>query len=368
MSRRFQIAPAVKTSRQLGSPLRRAFTLVELLVVIAIIGVLVALLLPAVQAAREAARRSQCLNNLKQIGLTTQNYMSANKKLPYGAVNTEGAMWSLYLAPYMEQQSIRNLVHINTFTITSDDVITLTDPYNYNYSHTGPYDSATIANIQGSKNLIACETPVSVYQCPSAGFNPGGQYDVSTDAYHVMKRQPCSYIGNASGLATRQMGTGEPAHIYHRNMKKLDGVLYGLSQIGFKHIEDGTSNTLLVGEAFHDSEVVETKGTTRELMPGNRQDHWYFGSDDIDTSDGNDPSEGLGSTGVPMNLQKPGVDQCATPSSAECQALQLSFGSTHPGGMNAVKCDGSVEFIAEGIDPVPWSDLGTRASQKEIVK
>ena len=344
----------------------RAFTLVELLVVIAIIGVLVALLLPAVQAAREAARRSQCLNNLKQIGLTTQNYMSANKKLPYGVVNTEGAMWSLYLAPYMEQQSIRNLVVINAFTVSSDDVITLTGNFNYNYSYPGPYDSATIANDPGSKNLIACETPVSVYQCPSAGFNPGGQYDVSTDVYYVMKRQPCSYIGNASGLATRQMGNEPNPLNIHSRMKRLDGVLYGLSQIGFKHIEDGTSNTLLVGEAYHDSEIVESKGTTRELMPGNRQDHWYFGSDDVDTSDGNDPSEGLGSTGVPMNLQKPGVDQCTTPTSKECQELQLSFGSSHPGGMNSVKCDGSVEFIAEGIDPVPWSDLGTRASQTQI--
>jgi len=347
----------------------RAFTLVELLVVIAIIGVLVALLLPAVQAAREAARRSQCLNNLKQIGLTTQNYMSANNKLPYGVVNTEGAMWSLYLAPYMEQQSLRNLVHINKFTMTGDDVITLTDPNNYNYSHTGPYDSATIATTNPfSKNLIACETPVSVYQCPSAGFNPSGQYDVSTDSYHVMKRQPCSYIGNASGLVTRQMGAGEPSHIYHRNMKKLDGVLYGLSQIGFKHIEDGTSNTLLVGEAFHDWDKVESVGTRPESGLGNRQDHWYFGSDDVDTSDGNDPSEGLGSTGVPMNLQKPGVDPCTSPGSAACQELQLSFGSTHPGGMNAVKCDGSVEFIAEGIDPAPWSELGTRASQTNLPK
>lgn len=368
MAKRLQLC--VLPNRTSGArPARRyAFTLVELLVVIAIIGVLVALLLPAVQAAREAARRSQCLNNLKQIGLTTQNYVSANNKLPYGAVNTEGALWSLYLAPYMEQQSIRNLVHINKFTMSADDVITLTDPNNYNYAHSGPYDSATIANLPFSKNLIACETPVSVFQCPSAGFNLGGQYDVSIDGYHVMKRQPCSYIGNASGLVTRQMGFGEPAHIYHRNMKKLDGVLYGLSQIGFKHIEDGTSNTLLVGEAYHDSEVVEATGSTRERQPGSRQDHWYFGSDDVDTNDGDDPSEGLGSTGVPMNLQKPGTDQCATPTSPECQTLQLSFGSTHPGGMNAVKCDGSVEFIAEGIDPAPWSELGTRASQTQITK
>lgn len=349
-------------------PARRgAFTLVELLVVIAIIGVLVALLLPAVQAAREAARRAQCLNNLKQIGLTTQNYVSANKTLPYGAVLTEGSMWSLYLAPYMEQQSIRNLVHVNKFTINGEGVVNLLED-GYNYANAGPYDSAKIATQAGSANLIACETPVSVYQCPSAGFNPSGQYDVSKDNFHVMKRQPCSYIGNASGLIKTQLGAGEPggATFQHDRMKNLDGVLFCNSRIGLKQILDGTSNTLLVGEAFHDWDAVDQRGTTAENPAGNRQDHWYFGSDDIDTNPGWDPSEGLGSTSIPMNLQKPGVDQCATPTSAECQELQLCFGSTHPGGMNAVKCDGSVEFITDGIDAVAWSALGTRDSQIQV--
>src|SRR6476619_5852777 len=90
---------------------RRAFTLVELLVVIAIIGVLVALLLPGVQAAREAGRRVQCSNNLKQLGLAAQNYHDANLKFPPGALNTKGsyeqAMGPLpYLFPHMEQDNI----------------------------------------------------------------------------------------------------------------------------------------------------------------------------------------------------------------------------------------------------------------------
>src|SRR5882724_1366526 len=91
--------------RRIGSHVRRgsAFTLVELLVVIAIIGILVALLLPAIQAAREAARRSQCQNNLKQIGLAITNYESATKTLPPGAFLGEGSAWSAFILPYLEE-------------------------------------------------------------------------------------------------------------------------------------------------------------------------------------------------------------------------------------------------------------------------
>jgi prepilin-type N-terminal cleavage/methylation domain-containing protein len=359
----------VDGSRRHGivSTRKPGFTLVELLVVIAIIGVLVALLLPAVQAAREAARRSQCINNLKQLGLTAQNYHGAQGKFPYGAVITEGSMWSLYLAPYMEAQSIRNLVHVNKFTVNGDGTINLLED-GYNYAYPGPYDSAAIATQPGSKNLIACETPVSVFQCPSAGFDPNGQYDTSKDGWVVMKRQPSSYIGCASGIAVGQNGTTETDMLNngHAKMQKLDGVLFAMSQIGIKHILDGTSNTMLIGEAFHDSEAISSRGTQAEHAFGNRQDHWYFGSDDIDTNPGFDLSEGLGSTGVGINLQRPGVDQCASPTSQECQRLQLSFGSVHPGGMNAANCDGSVSYINEDIDPVPWSALGTRDSQITI--
>ena len=89
---------------------RRGFTLVELLVVIAIIGLLVALLIPAVQSARGAARRIQCTNNLKQIGLALQNHHDAVRTLPLGAALTEGAMWSAFVLPYMEEESLRDLV------------------------------------------------------------------------------------------------------------------------------------------------------------------------------------------------------------------------------------------------------------------
>lgn len=347
---------------------RPGFTLVELLVVIAIIGVLVALLLPAVQAAREAARRNQCINNLKQIGLSAQNYHGAMNQFPWGAVMGEGSLWSLFLTPYMEQQSVKNLVQIGKFSIDGDGNLTKEDQFNWAYP--GTTYPASVASDPNYKNLIACETPVPVFQCPSAGY-AGGQLDTSKDGWVVLKRQPCSYIGNASGLVTGQNGNTElnPAGNAHQKMRRLDGVLFSLSEISMKHIQDGTSNTMLVGEAFHDYEAIQNSGSTPEHPLGNRQDHWYFGSDDVDTDDnipGFDPSEGLGSTGVPMNLQSAGQNQCASPNSQACQQLQVSFGSVHPSGMNAANCDGSVSFISEGIDSAAWSALGTRDSQLQV--
>jgi prepilin-type N-terminal cleavage/methylation domain-containing protein len=338
---------------------RRGFTLVELLVVIAIIGVLVALLLPAIQAAREAARRSQCLNNLKQIGIAGQNYHGVFKQFPYGAVNHEGSLWSYYTMPYLEQGTIQKLVDLGARNgeLTDDGL---------NWAHPGPYTRVMIANSRDYKNLITCETPVPTYQCPSAGLR--GQYDVSHDGWHVIDRQPCSYIGSASGLIVNQNGI-EPVPLNrHDKMKKLDGVLFGQSKIAIKHITDGTSNTMYVGEAVHDLEEVERVGATKsENGLGNRKDHWYFGSDDVDTGPSYDPSEALGSTAVPMNFQNQGgAALCTVASSPECQKLQLAFGSVHPGGMNLVRCDSSVDFLEEGVDLIVWRDLATRDAQVTV--
>jgi len=355
-----------EAGRLVGDAARRreGFTLVELLVVIAIIGVLIALLLPAVQAAREAARRSQCVNNLKQIGVASQNYHGVFNHFPYGAVNHEGSLWSYYIMPYMEQSNLKNLLTVAAKDGKIMKDATGNDIDGFNWAHPGDYTRASIQNNPDYKNLIACETPVPVYQCPSAGFG-GGQYDRTIDGgWVIMSRQPSSYIGSASGLIINQNGNEPELLNRHVKMKKLDGVLFGESDIGLKHILDGSSNTMLVGEAFHDYEDVAQRGGTAEHALGNRQDHWYFGSDDVDTGPSYDLSEALGSTAVPMNFQNQGGSRlCIGAALPDCQKLQLSFGSPHPGGMNLVRCDGSVEFLADGIDPIPWRDLATRDSQ-----
>ena len=350
----------------------KAFTLVELLVVIAIIGVLVALLLPAVQAAREAARRSSCQNNLKQLSLATQLYEGSYGKLPTGARNEEGSMWSYYIMPFIEQENAQEMMSIGDNS---------TSNYQWGVQNSN-YTRDFLLNNPRYTNVLLCETRVAVFQCPSVGIPTGGQHDLSGDGYHVLSRMPCSYLGVASGLAANQ-NQSDPHGV---RMGQLDGVLYGssertggLEQVEYRQIEDGLSNTLLFGEAVHDVQRHSDRGSRRESRFGDLKDHWYFGSDDIDWSlsaseRGVDLSECLGSTGVPINFHtqfRNGIDPCRAPSgSAEseaCQKLQLSFGSEHPGGMLGARCDGSVDWFGEGIDDTIWSDLGTRASQT-IVK
>ena len=347
---------------------RRAFTLVELLVVIAIIGVLVALLLPAVQAAREAARRSQCANNLRQVGLALLNYESGTKHLPPGALMLEGSAWSIYLLPFIEETNAKNLATIGE-----------SDQGNFQWGFPGgPYaDAASLP--KEYRNVQVIETLIETYRCPSAGL-PEHQKDVTADNYYIMRRSPVSYVGVATGLQAKQYDSGDtyflsgepnpPANPYYEG---ADGILYGIRHddksdkgVPLKRIEDGTSNTAMVGEALHDWKTVEDTGSIAEKKEGSRKDHWWGGSDDVDTTPASDLSEFLGSTAVGINIQEtPDVHQqwCSNPESAKCQALQLGFSSEHPGSAHMAFADGHVESINEDIDAVTWSNYGTRASQ-----
>ncbi|WP_425398631.1 DUF1559 domain-containing protein [Aeoliella sp.] len=327
---------------------RRAFTLVELLVVIAIIGILVALLLPAVQSAREAARRSSCQNNLKQIGLALQMHHDTFEHFPMGTYNEFGPMWSYYIMPFIEQGTTQAITDVS-----SDS---------WQWGNSQPYTHADIANEPRRANIIACETVVPSFRCPS-GALPEHQWDHTTwpSTYFVMRRVPCSYLGSATGLVINQNST----QYGDLPMTGLDGVLFGLSEVSFRQITDGASNTLLVAEAVHDAEAVEESRGRQENPSGSKKDHWYFGGDDIDNYAGQDLSEAIGSTAVPINYQVTLRDQdpCSSPTHPDCQKLQLAFGSEHPGGMQAVRCDGSVDFIQEDIDKITYRDMATRASQ-----
>jgi prepilin-type processing-associated H-X9-DG protein len=255
------------------------------------------------------------------------------------------------------------------------------DSMNMQWGHPGgPYDDARkLPN--NERNVQVIETVVQTYRCPSAGL-PEHQLDVSADNYYVMKRSPVSYIGVATGLYARQFDSGDTYFLTgERNpaanpyFEGADGVLYGIRNddattkgVKFKMIEDGTSNTVMVGEALHDWKTQEDKGGIAEYKAGNRKDHWWGGSDDVDTTPGSDLSEFLGSTAVPINLQKdPAYNQqiCAASSgdNRDCQALQLGFGSEHSGMCLMAFVDGHVEPIKDDIDPQTWSDYGTRASQ-----
>lgn len=345
--------------------LRPAFTLVELLVVIAIIAMLVSLLLPAVQSAREAARRSQCQNNLKQIGLSILNYESANEYLPRGANLGEGSMWTAFILPFMEDESLWDLMTIGEGARIGGGSGKQNMGGNYQWAHPGPYDSNSVGNNISFRNIVACETLIPTFRCSSAAL-PEFQHDVSSDNWHVMKRVPGSYLGCASGLIVDQ---NLPQN--RKGLHKTDGVFFGIDKddpakgVALRKISDGTSKTMMVGEALHDSVAQTEVGGRKEIASGDHKDHWYIGGDDTDIY--NDVSEGLGSTGVGINLQKKypgGCDRVAR--YAGCQELQLSFSSAHPGVVQMVMCDGSVQTADDAIDRVIWSNLGTRAGQTTL--
>ena len=335
---------------------RRGFTLVELLVVIAIIAILVLLLLPAVNAAREAARRTQCVNNVKQLGLAVLGYEAARKEFPIGATIAEGSMWSAYILPYMEDDNLKKLMTIG------EDAFG-----NYQWASPGPYRYPITD--PHYRNIIAVETYIPAFRCPSAPLPPF-QYDVSSDNWHVMQRVPGSYLGCASGVVVDQ---NDP-----RCLEEVDGVLIGQHKDGrlvrgrtdrrtgkrvpitLRKIRDGTSKTMLIGEALHDQIAQQQIGRTREAPRGDHKDHWYIGSDDIDIN--NDPSEGLGSTGVGINLQNRFRCGDGAPD-AECQQLQLSFSSAHSGVVNVVLCDGAVQSVPDDMDAEVWSAMGSRSEK-----
>jgi prepilin-type N-terminal cleavage/methylation domain-containing protein len=294
---------------------RRAFTLVELLVVIAIIGVLVALLLPAVQAAREAARRSQCANNLRQMGIAMHNYHDTFLKLPFGW-SDRGAGWSTMILPYIEQKPLWDTL---------------------GFAEADNWDSAN------TPNQRACATYITTYRCPSMGVIPKHITNQS-----IPDRVPASYRGVASSTAdSDDQSTSKVGRSLE--LKDLEGVFFGCSQIRMAEIADGTSNTFMIGESRFDT----------FSQDGNEMDFWYIGSPQIDPcscltsgTGGTEFSEFCGSTGVPFNAR-------AIPSTSG-YVKELSFSSLHPSGAQFVIGDASVRFVPFTINPQTYQALGSR--------
>lgn len=238
----------------------QGFTLVELLVVIAIIGILVALLLPAVQAAREAARRTQCTNNLKQIGLAAQNFHDTFKTLPPGGlVGTtptgllpggkpppyQQSVGSLaYILPFLELSTVSNRIVINTRV--EDSVGAPGVPAN-----TIPYwsDGTTWSVAQSSLPVFQCPTAtpdanktgtLALIYCYGAAYDGlgtvGAEYFAMGGGGDTLGRT--NYIGVAGGMGSIPTNAWEP----------YKGAFWNRSKTNLAHVKDGTSNTLLFGE------------------------------------------------------------------------------------------------------------------------
>lgn len=311
----------------------RAFTLVELLVVIAIIGILVALLLPAIQAAREAARRSQCVNNMKQLGLAIQNYELNKKHLPPGAIwdhflRGKGSTL-VYILPYMEQQPIYDKFDFTKFTIdgqTLDGGTTAIGAAVISAYVCPSDDHPPTAQVQGD-DLAILEKALHNYatsQGPTEHPDNSG-CSCSID-WNVLSTAPYSYFDKFAGPFTRY-GTIEKSIGNWRRKVKI------------KDVTDGVSKTIYVGEVRPACSLHVARG-------------WAT------TNNGC----GFTTTLIPINFDSCAEgdhpDGCRRPCNYNAE---LGFKSRHPGGANFSLGDASVQFISEDIDMKTYQYLGDKA-------
>lgn len=354
---------------------RHAFTLVELLVVIAIIGVLVALLLPAVQAAREAARRSQCSNNLKQIGLAFHNYADVFKgPFPWNGYNGNGEdhttrtilfpgdangynySWIVAALPYMEQLQLYESLNFK-------------DPEG---------NLGTVTDLAGNNNRLARQTILSGLVCPSNGKTivqpntyrnncvgdaPGARTDYVGSLGHIWggwrdNGNVPDFIDPttnppSTGVFTRGQSLGSQTPWVNQNwlvdQPRCQGMFnyFGSAKLG--GVLDGTSNTIAAYEDYH-------------WRGGNKNNL----SEKFETNPNNDcawidPLAAVGNLRNPLNNRNPlwQGDWIGDP-------RYHCWGSNHPGGAQCVRADGSVQFASDSMQDYVRYALATRENGEQI--
>lgn len=318
--------------------LRAAFTLVELLVVIAIIGILIALLLPAVQAAREAARRSQCNNNLKQIALAVTNYLDACKKFPQCYLgrgvggqsgNCYGRSWMFAILPYTEQTQLANLTSYQL-------------PLGGN------------SGVAANQNTAVAKTVITDWMCPSDTNNGGGLLGNRSDAggtEAVQNYKGCCGSNWAWGDPLCQFkwpkggywpnsnnGLDQGNGIFMRNWSNV-----ATAWVGIADVPDGTSNTFLAGET----------------VPAWSQWVWWWNSNATTAT-----------CGIPLNYKSLAIQ--ASPNTVTLESRigdwpnNYSFFSRHPDGANFAYVDGHVSFITNDIDLSVYRFLANRGDEQAM--
>ena len=335
---------------------RVGFTLVELLVVIAIIGILIALLLPAVQAAREAARRSQCSNNMKQMGIAFHNYHDSFKSFPMAfymawadpaAFSLNAKSWGTMLLPYMEQQS-------------------LYDQFDHNYA-------ACVPPYGSTANIAVISTPVAGFICPSAPggidrvYNGSGALDAATDpslaafAGVTWTAAPSDYMATETIRASFRrlsgdttLGEAQGVLQEHMNIPPLN--VGDNRESSFARVTDGTSNTFIVGERTGGNKIynkrmeVDFSGFPypADVIRAGNGGGWG------DILNGECDFHGALYSGIDTSLSE---GSCAI----NCtNAREFGYHSFHPGGAMFGMVDGSVQFVSETVTPAIFSARFTR--------
>jgi prepilin-type N-terminal cleavage/methylation domain-containing protein/prepilin-type processing-associated H-X9-DG protein len=321
-------------------PGRRGFTLVELLVVIAIIGVLVAILIPAIQAARESARRTQCSSNLRQVGLATISFHDAQKRFPSAYQSEPGGVmgnafetgdagpgWTclFQILPYLEGSTVAEKFNTKLPSWHAD-------------------------------NAAAAQLVIPTYLCPSVS-DQTPSYEVRNEAGdRLAEFSRANYVANAGHFA-----------VWEKPLQNLtveaNGVFFRNSRLSVKNITDGTSNTVFMGEQT----PIHSDSTWVGIVPGAvtcptklfpvahcepaaTQINVHSGPDPFDEHEEGEEVEDEHDHSAPM----------AHPPNDPHGFVDEMY-AEHPGGCNVLFGDGSVRFVSETIDPMIWAALSSRA-------